>query len=73
MDMEIKRISKETVASSKQDVLEIRISKMVQHLLKQGHIIYSIIKYEDDSMRRKYRANLHYWILEREELSKLLR
>lgn len=69
--MEIKRISKETVASSKQDVLEIRISKMVQHLLK--HIIYSIIKYEDDSMRRKYRANLHYWILEREELSKLLR
>lgn len=71
--MEIERISTETVASSNQDRLEIKISKMVQHLLKQGHVVYSIVKYEDKIERRKYRASLHYWILEREKMSKISR
>lgn len=69
--MKVERISIETVASSNQDKLEIKISKMVQHLLSQGHIVYSIDKYEDKLERRKYRANLHYWILVRENMSEI--
>lgn len=68
--MKIERISSEKVASSNQEMLEIKISKMVQHLLKQGHVVYSIAKYEDSTFSKKYRACLHYWILEREKLSK---
>ena len=68
--MEVERIGVETVASSNKDKLEIKISKMVQYLVEQGHVVYSIAKYEDKTERRKYRASVHYWILEREKLSK---
>lgn len=59
-----------TVASSNKDKLEIKISKMVQYLVEQGHVVYSIDKYEDKTERRKYRASVNYWILKREKLNK---
>ena len=68
--MKIERIGAETVASSNQNKLEIKISKMVQYLVEQKHVVYSVIKYEDKTERRKYRASVHYWILEREKMSK---
>lgn len=65
MNITVVRTGSETVSSSQQHILEKRIYDMARKLLRENHIIYSIDKYTDDTERRRFKADVMYYITDK--------
>ena len=64
-NLTIKHKSTVTVSSSQQHILEKRICNTIQKLFRKGYIIYDIEQYTDGTERRRFKADVMYYITDK--------